>query len=245
MQRFKLTLEYDGTGYCGWQRQKESVSLQEVLEDAIFELTGEKVEAIASGRTDAGVHAINQVAHFDLEKGFGTDKILKGLNYYLKGKPISIISVDGVDDDFHARFKAKKRHYRYIILNRKSPPVLQLNRVWYVIPKLDVDAMRGAAKYLIGEHDFSSFRASACQAKNPVKTMESITITEDGDKIYFDITAISFLHHMCRNIVGTLKEVGEGKRISSDIPKMIKAKNRSTAGATAPAHGLYFVSVEY
>ena len=245
MTRYKLTLEYDGTGLSGWQRQDKDLTLQEILEDALFSLTSERVEVVASGRTDAGVHAIGQVAHFDLEKDFELHKILGGLNHYLNEKPISIISAEEVSEDFHARFSAKKRYYRYIILNRKSPPVIQKNRVWHVNIPLDIDLMKEAAKHLIGNHDFSSFRAAECQSNNPVKTLDSIDISEDGERICFDISALSFLHHQCRNIVGTLKEVGEGRIKPSDIPNILKAKDRSSAGITAPAHGLYFEKVDY
>lgn len=245
MARYKLIIEYDGTGLVGWQRQKEDLSLQEILEDAIYSLTSERAEAVASGRTDAGVHAFGQVVHFDLDKDFDEYKVLTGLNHYLIGKPISIIFAQQVDNDFHARFDAKKRYYRYVILNRISPSVLDKNRCWHITAKLDLPSMKQAANHLLGNHDFSSFRASECQAKTPVKTLDSIEITQNGEKICFDISARSFLHHQCRNIVGTLKEVGEGRIQPDCIKAIIGAKNRSAAGITAPAHGLYFVKVDY
>ncbi len=245
MTRYKLKIEYDGTGIHGWQRQKNDLTLQEIFEDSLYKLTNEKIEVVASGRTDAGVHAFGQVVHFDLNKDWDEFKILTGLNHHLIRKSISVLSSKKVSDDFHSRFSAKKRYYRYIILNRKSPSPLYRGRAWHVVNKLDTKKMRDAAKYLIGTHDFSSFRASECQSKNPIKTLESIDITEKGDQIIFDISAISFLHHQCRNMVGTLKEVGEGKIHPEDISAIIESKSRSEAGVTAPAHGLYFMKVEY
>lgn len=247
--RFKLTIEYDGTNLCGWQKQNNQDSVQVRLEKAIFELTKEKVETIASGRTDAGVHALGQVVHFDLPTNialnFDEYKLRKGINHFLKNQQVSVISIEKVNEDFHARFSAKKRFYRYIILNRPSPPVIDQNRVWHVANKLDLENIIKGAKYFEGKHDFTSFRASECQAQNPVKTIDEIKISKDGDRLYIDVSALSFLHHMIRNISGTLKEVGEGKRNPEDIKKIIEAKNRSEAGMTAPACGLYFVKVAY
>jgi tRNA pseudouridine38-40 synthase len=245
MTRYKLSIEYCGTGTHGWQRQPEDVTLQQILEIALKKLTNENVVTVASGRTDAGVHALAQVVHFDLQKDFDSFKILTGLNHYLVSKPISVLSSEKVSDDFHARFSATKRYYRYIILNRRAPSPLNKKRMWHVVNKLDISLMREAAKHLIGIHDFSSFRASECQSKNPVKTLDYINITLNDEQIIFDISGPSFLHHQCRNIVGTLKEVGEGKISPNDIPEILKSKKRSEAGVTAPAHGLYFVKVDY
>lgn len=245
MTRYKLIIEYDGTDLCGWQRQNDMPTVQGNLEQAIESMTGEKIEVVASGRTDAGVHAIAQVVHFDIDKEYELHKIEGGLNHYLTEKQVSVISAHKVSEEFHARFSAIKRYYRYIILNRKAPTVLKKNRVWHVIQPLDIKKMQEAAEYLLGNHDFSSFRASECQSETPVKTLDSIDISVSDEEIYFDISARSFLHHMCRNIVGTLKEVGEGRIAPSDIKKIIEDKDRSSAGITAPAYGLYFMKVDY
>jgi len=245
MPRYKLEIEYCGTGTHGWQIQPDDITLQKILESALYKLTNQKTEAVATGRTDAGVHALSMTVHFDLEGGFDIHKLVTGLNHYLLDEPISVLNAQEVDGDFHARFSAKKRFYRYIILNRLAPPSLDLSRVWHVKQNLDVSKMAKAAKHLLGNHDFSSFRAALCQAKSPVKTMDKINISKQDDKIIIELEALSFLHHQCRNIVGTLKEVGEGKINPDEIPDIIDAKDRSAAGITAPAHGLYFVKVEY
>ena len=243
MTRYKINLEYDGTDLIGWQENANGDSVQSLLTDAIFQFCGEKVEVYSAGRTDAGVHAINMVAHFDLEREQNPETVMRAINFYLTNKPVAVLSCEKVSDDFHARFSCVARHYKYIIVNRNAPVVLNKNRVWWVPQKLNIDAMRVAAKKLIGKHDFTSFRAAQCQAKSPIKTLDSVTITQNGDEIIFEFLARSFLHHQVRNMVGTLVEIGMGKPL--DIDEIFDAKNRSAAGINAPACGLYFVSAEY
>ncbi len=243
MTRYKINLEYDGTDLIGWQENANGDSVQSLLTDAIFQFCGEKVEVYSAGRTDAGVHAINMVAHFDLEREQNPETVMRAINFYLTNKPVAVLSCEKVSDDFHARFSCVARHYKYIIVNRNAPVVLNKNRVWWVPQKLNIDAMRAAAKKLIGKHDFTSFRAAQCQAKSPIKTLDSVTITQNGDEIIFEFLARSFLHHQVRNMVGTLVEIGMGKPL--DIDEIFDAKNRSAAGINAPACGLYFVSAEY
>lgn len=243
MTRYKINLEYDGTDLIGWQENANGDSVQSLLTDAIFQFCGEKVEVYSAGRTDAGVHAINMVAHFDLECEQNPETVMRAMNFYLTNKPVAVLSCEKVSDDFHARFSCVARHYKYIIVNRNAPVVLNKNRVWWVPQKLNIDAMRAAAKKLIGKHDFTSFRAAQCQAKSPIKTLDSVTITQNGDEIIFEFSARSFLHHQVRNMVGTLVEIGMGKPL--DIDEIFDAKNRSAAGINAPASGLYFVNAEY
>ena len=243
MTRFKINLEYDGTTLIGWQENHQGPSVQSLLQDAIFQFCGEHVTVYSAGRTDAGVHAINMVAHFDLDRDQEPETVMRALNFYLNEKPVAVLNCEKVDDNFHARFSCIARHYKYIVINRSSPVVLQKNRVWWVPQKLDVDAMKKAAKKLIGKHDFTSFRAAQCQSKSPIKTLDSVNITQNGEEIVFEFSARSFLHHQVRNMVGTLVELGMGKPY--DIDEILKAKNRSAAGINAPASGLYFVAADY
>ncbi len=243
---YKITIEYDGTRYHGWQRQEDGMpTIQSEIETAIEKFTGQKVELIGSGRTDSGVHAYGQVAHFKTEKEYDDETVKMALNNYLRDCPISIRHAERVSDDFHARFDARQRYYEYKILNRREKPALDLDKVWWVPFELDVKKMHEAGKFLIGKHDFTSFRASECQAKSPIKTVDSVEVTQSGDIISIKVSARSFLHHQIRNIAGTLVEVGKGKKDPSWIKEVLDAKNRSSAGATAPASGLYFVKVEY
>jgi tRNA pseudouridine38-40 synthase len=243
MARYKINIEYDGTDLIGWQENAQGPSVQSLLQDAIFQFCSEKVEVYSAGRTDAGVHAISMVAHFDLDKEQDCETVKRAINFYLNNKPVAVLSCEKVSDDFHARFSCIQRHYRYIVLNRDTPVVLEKNRVWWVPQKLDIDAMKNAAAKLVGKHDFTSFRAAECQAKSPIKTLDVCNITQDGDKIIFEFAARSFLHHQVRNMVGTLVEIGKGKDL--DIDKIFEAKNRSAAGINAPACGLYFVNADY
>jgi tRNA pseudouridine38-40 synthase len=245
MPRYKILIEYDGTGYAGWQRQANAISIQECIEESIESFSQEKVTLFSAGRTDTGVHAVGQVAHFDLKKEHGAYTVTGALNHFLKTKGIVILETEIVDENFHARFSAKKRFYKYIILNRSAPPALDLNKVWHVKEPLNVDVMRLASGYLIGNHDFTSFRASECQAASPVKTIDEIEILLDEDYIVTYISAPSFLHHMVRNIIGTLKMVGCGKWQPEDVKTALEAKDRAAAGQTAPACGLYFLKVQY
>lgn len=243
MTRYKINLEYDGTDLIGWQTNQDGPSVQSLVEDAIFKFCGENVEVYSAGRTDAGVHAISMVAHFDLMRDQDEQTVMRAMNFYLVNKPVSVLSCEKVSDDFHARFSCVARHYKYVVINRSAPVVLDKNRVWWVPQKLDVGAMKTAAQKLIGKHDFTSFRAAQCQAKSPIKTLDSVSITQDGEEITFEFSARSFLHHQVRNMVGTLVEIGMGKPY--DIDKIFDAKDRSAAGITAPASGLYFVAADY
>ncbi len=245
--RYKITIEYDGTNLQGWQRQNEGVSVQYYLEEAILGFSHQNVEVFAAGRTDAGVHATAQVAHFDLETSMDLFHLREAINARLRNleAPVSVLEVEEVDDSFHARFSAKGRGYIYRILNRRAPTVLQKDRVWVVGYPLDVEKMRLAAQYLLGNHDFSSFRGAGCQAKTPIKTLDRLDIVQHEDEIDFILEAKSFIYHQVRNIVGTLKCVGDGKLSPEDVKTILEAKDRKKAGPTAPACGLYLNKVVY
>ncbi len=246
-QRYKLTIEYDGAFYCGWQRQSdiEQKSVEEVIEQAINQMASAKVKIFASGRTDAGVHASGQVAHFDLDKKFTPYQIIRGLNFYLRDEMIAVVDCELVDENFHARFGAKMRHYQYRLINRHGSIVLNKNRAWHVGKKLDLGSMKAAAKKLEGRHDFSSFRDSECQAQSPIRSIDKIEILQNGEEIIFNFSAKSFLHHMVRNIVGTLVYVGLNKFSAKDVELILQAKDRQKSGPNAPACGLYFLGVDY
>lgn len=243
MARYKINVEYDGTDLIGWQENIQGPSVQSLLQDVIFKFCGERVVVYSAGRTDAGVHALSMVAHFDLEKDTASETIMRAMNFYLINDPVSVLNCEKVSDDFHSRFSCVKRNYKYVVLNRAAPVVLQRNRVWWVPQKLDVEKIKIAAQKLIGKHDFTSFRAAQCQSKSPIKTLDSCIITQNADEIIFEFSARSFLHHQVRNMVGTLVEIGMGKDL--DIDKIFDAKNRSAAGINAPASGLYFVRADY
>ena len=245
MPRFKLILEYDGTGFVGWQRQDNGQSVQGVLEAAIAKLCGELCSVTAAGRTDAGVHASGQVAHFDCPKALGADTVRDAINFHLKPRPVAVVAAEAVGDDFHARFSAIGRSYRYRLINRRAPLALDANRAWWVPNALDAEAMAEGARHLIGHHDFTSFRASECQAKSPIKTLDVLEVTRDGDAITVIAAARSFLHHQVRNMVGTLKLVGEGKWRPDDVLVALEARDRKAGGPTAPARGLYLTGVRY
>ncbi len=243
MTRYKVILEYDGTDLIGWQENRQGSSVQSLVKDAIEGFSGARPDVVGAGRTDSGVHAVAMTAHFDLDCEHAPHTVMRALNFYLTGKPVSVLSCDIVPNDFNARFDCTARHYKYVVLNRGAAPVLAKNRVYWVPRPLDVDAMQCAANKLLGNHDFTSFRASECQAKSPVKTLDMIKITKCGDEIIFEFSARSFLHHMVRNIVGTLVEIGLGKPL--DIDAIMAAKKRSAAGPTAPASGLFFIRADY
>ncbi|MBR4127406.1 MAG: tRNA pseudouridine(38-40) synthase TruA [Alphaproteobacteria bacterium] len=245
MPRYKITIEYDGTDYAGWQQQKDAPSIQEELQKAAFKFLAEDVLITGAGRTDAGVHALGQVAHFDTTKTLEPFKLCQAFNAHLRPQPISVLNAEIVSDDFHARFDAKKRFYIYKILNRRSRPALYVNRMWWVHQPLDVEKMQDAAQVLIGKHDFSTFRAAACQAKSPIKTLDEIRIERYGEFVFFYFCARSFLHHQVRNIVGTLKLVGEGLWTKQNVINALEAKDRKAGGPTAAAEGLYFEKVVY
>jgi tRNA pseudouridine38-40 synthase len=245
MTRFKLVIEYDGGPYAGWQRQDNGPSIQQALEEAVTSFCGEEAMVQGAGRTDAGVHAEGQVAHVDIAKPTDADTVRDALNHFLRAEPISVLSAEAVDDEFHARFSATARHYRYRILNRRPPPALADGQVWWVPVPLDADAMADAAQALVGHHDFTSFRASICQAKSPVKTLDRLDVSRAGEEVIVAASAPSFLHHQVRNIVGTLVLAGEGKWTRADVAAALDARDRSAAGPTAPAAGLSLVRVDY
>jgi tRNA pseudouridine38-40 synthase len=243
--RYKLTIEYDGTGLVGWQRQPNGLSVQAALEAAIVQFCGDRTTVHGAGRTDAGVHALAQVAHIDLAREQPRDTIRSALNHYLRPATISVLAVEPVGPDFHARISAKGRVYRYRILNRRPPPMLDRNRVWHVAPPLDVAAMQAGAQHLVGKHDFSTFRDSLCQAKSPVKTLDALEVSRAGEEIHIEARARSFLHHQVRNMAGTLKLVGLAQWRPDDIATALEARDRRAGGPTAPAEGLYLVEVSY
>jgi tRNA pseudouridine38-40 synthase len=245
MPRYRITLEYDGTGFVGWQRQDNGPSVQQAIEEAIFALAGERPAVTAAGRTDAGVHATGQVAHFDLERSFADDTIRDALNFHLKPRPVAVLAAGVAGDDFHARFSATGRSYLYRIVNRRAPLALERDRAWWVPAPLDAEAMAAAAAALVGHHDFTTFRASACQAASPVKTLDVLDVVRDGEEIRVTAAARSFLHHQVRNMVGTLKLAGEGKWTAADVAAALQAKDRKAGGPTAPAGGLYLTGVGY
>lgn len=245
MPRYRLLLEYDGTDFVGWQRQENGLAVQQVVEEAIERFCGERVTLFVAGRTDAGVHALAQVAHFDLARDAEADTVRDAINFHLKPAPVAVRVADRVADDFHARFSAKERAYLYRIVNRRAPLALDRQRAWWVPTPLDAEAMHAAAQVLVGRHDFSSFRASLCQAKSPVKTLDVLDVTRDGEELRIEARARSFLHHQVRNMVGTLKLVGEGKWTADDVRRALAARDRAAAGPTAPACGLYLTEVTY
>ena len=245
MPRYKMTIEYDGTDFCGWQKQQQGVSVQSVLEKALSVFAHEDSEIYASGRTDAGVHAYGQVAHFDLSKEIDVFSARASFNALVRPHAIGVLDIEKVSDDFHARFSAQERTYIYKVLNRRTPAVLDKNRVWQVGLPLDISQMQKAALLLLGKHDFSTFRDSECQAKSPIKTLNELTITRRGDYVFFLVKARSFLHHQVRNMVGSLVEVGLGRWSVEDFKSAFDACDRTKGGPTAPAAGLYFQKVEY
>src|SRR3984885_6710217 len=243
--RYRITLEYDGTPFVGWQRQDNGASVQGALEAAIEKLSGERVTVTGAGRTDAGVHALGQVAHFDLVKEFEPGKVRDALNYHLRPDPVSVLEAAIADSEFHARFSAAGRHYLFRILNRRSPPALEDGRVWHISPKLDAEAMHAAAQMLVGQHDFTTFRAAECQAQSPVKTLDRLDVSQRADEIHIEASARSFLHHQIRSFAGSLKLVGEGKWQPRDVAAALAARDRSRCGPVAPPDGLYLVKVDY
>lgn len=246
MPRYKLTVEYDGTLFHGWQRQEQGVvSVQGLIEDAVYQFCQEQVTVEGAGRTDAGVHATGQVAHIHLSKTFETYRVLDALNFFLKTSGASIVKVENVDDRFHARFSACARVYNYVIINRRGPSPLWENRAWHVIVPLDVPAMAEAAQAFVGDHDFTSFRSVHCQAPSAVRTLDEFNLTQEGDKITARIKSRSFLHNQVRIMMGTLQQVGMKRRTVEDIKQALLGKNRVFAGPTAPPYGLYLSEVHY
>jgi tRNA pseudouridine38-40 synthase len=243
--RYKLTVEYCGTGFVGWQRQPNGLSIQQALETAVQRFCGEQVTVFGAGRTDAGVHALAQVAHLDLEHAAAPDEIRGAVNYHLRPHPISVLKAEPVGADFDARLSATGRSYLYRILNRRAPPALERGRVWHVAPPLAAAAMREGAAHLVGHHDFSTFRDSLCQARSPVKTLDALEVTQVGEEIHIAARARSFLHHQVRNMVGTLKLVGLGRWRPEDVARALAVRDRRAGGPTAPADGLALVAVRY
>ena len=245
MPRYRLTIEYCGTGLVGWQRQASGLSVQEALETAIRGFCGESVRVFGAGRTDAGVHALAQVAHVDLARAAEPEVIRSAINYHLRPHAISLLGVEPAPQEFDARHSAIGRHYLYRILNRRAPPALERGRVWHVAPPLDLKAMQEGARHLVGHHDFSTFRDSLCQAKSPVKTLDALDLTRIGDEIRIEAHARSFLHHQVRNMAGTLKLVGLRRWQPEDVARALAARDRRAGGPTAPAEGLALVAVRY
>jgi len=243
--RYKLTIEYDGAGFAGWQRQANGLSVQEALETAITRFCGERVPVHGAGRTDAGVHALGQTAHLDLTRVVPPEVLRSALNHHLRPAAISVLTAEPAPDAFHARISATCRIYLYRILNRRAPPALERGRVWQVAPPLDVAAMCEGARHLIGHHDFSTFRDSLCQAKSPLKTLDALDLRRIDDEIHIEARARSFLHRQVRNMTGTLKLVGLGRWHPDDIARALAARDRRAGGPTAPPEGLYLVEVRY
>ncbi|WP_297296358.1 tRNA pseudouridine(38-40) synthase TruA [uncultured Methylovirgula sp.] len=245
MPRYKLTIEYDGTGLVGWQRQANGPSIQAAVESALAAITGADIPIRGAGRTDAGVHALGQVAHADLARDWRPDVLRDALNAHLRPSRIAIVLAEPVPDTFDARFSAVRRHYLYRITNRRSPLTLEAGRAWLVKRKLDAEAMNAAAQILVGRHDFSTFRDAECQAASPVRTLERLDVVRQGDSIEIYASARSFLHHQVRSMVGSLEHVGAGKWTHQDLRAALEARDRRRCGMVAPAAGLYFLSVDY
>jgi tRNA pseudouridine38-40 synthase len=245
MPRYKLTIEYDGTPYVGWQAQDNGVSVQGVLTAAVAAFAGEQASIGAAGRTDAGVHALGQVAHLDLAKDWDSETVRDAINFHLRPQPVAVLTVEHAAADFDARFCAVKRLYLYRIVNRRADLTLEQNRAWRVPRPLDAEAMHAAAQRLIGRHDFTTFRSTECQAKSPVKTLDHLDVARAGEEIRITAAARSFLQHQVRSMVGSLVHVGEGKWSADDLGSALTALDRSACGQVAPPHGLYLVRVDY
>ncbi len=245
MPRYKLTIEYDGTPFIGWQVQDNGPSVQAVLMDAIAAFSGERAAVHGAGRTDAGVHALGQVAHVDLSKDWDGNTVRDALNAHLRPHPIAVLVAEPVVADFDARFSATKRHYLYRIVNRRADLALEANRAWRVPRPLDGDSMHDAAQLLVGRHDFTTFRAAECQAKSPVKTLDRLDVVRDGEEVRITAVARSFLHHQVRSMVGSLVVVGDGRWSANDLAHALHARDRKACGPVAPPDGLYLVSVDY
>jgi len=245
MPRFKLTIEYHGAAYCGWQRQDNGLGVQQALEEAVRQIEPTVDKVTAAGRTDAGVHATGQVVHLDVVRDWTAFDLAKAINHFLKKERISVIEAEPVADDFHARFDARDRHYRYKIIQRRAPLAVDDGLAWHIKAPLDVDAMREGAAHLIGHHDFTTFRSIQCQAKSPIKTMDVIQIDQEGERIDITLRARSFLHNQVRSIAGTLERVGRGAWPADRVRNALEAKDRAACGPVAPSCGLYLERVIY
>jgi tRNA pseudouridine38-40 synthase len=243
--RWRLTIEYDGGPFMGWQRQEHGPSVQQALEDALQRMTGEQAQFNAAGRTDAGVHARAMVAHVDIEPSLTPHRLREGLNALVRPNPVSVLEVEQVADDWHARFSSIGRRYLYRILNRRAAPALDAGRVWHIAVPLDVEAMAEGASHLVGRHDFTTFRSAQCQSDSPVKTLDRLEVTRSANEIHVTAAARSFLHHQVRSMVGCLAMVGRGQWQPEDMRKALEARDRAALGFNAPPHGLYFVEAIY
>jgi tRNA pseudouridine38-40 synthase len=245
MPRYKLIIEYDGEPFVGWQFQAAGHSVQGVLEAAVAQINGAPATVHGAGRTDAGVHALGQVAHVDLARSWDVFKLRNALNANVRPHPVSVLAISEVGEDFHARFSATRRHYLFRILNRRSPPALDRGKVWWLPVDLDAEAMHAAAQLLVGKHDFSTFRAAQCQAQSPVKTLDRIDVARYGELIELRCDARSFLHNQVRSMVGSLRLVGEGKWRAQDLKRALEARDRARCGPVSPPDGLYLLRVDY
>ena len=245
MPRYRLTIEYDGQSFTGWQSQAGGTSVQDVLERAIANINGSPVRIFGAGRTYAGVHALGQVAHVDFLNSWDPFKLRNALNGNLRPHAVSVLEAEAVADDFHARFSATRRFYLYRILNRRSPPALDRGKVWWLPVDLDADAMHQAAQHLVGKHDFTTFRAAQCQATSPIKNLDRLDVARYGELIEIRADARSFLHNQVRSMVGSLRQVGEGKWRTHDLKRALDAADRSACGPVAPPEGLYLLRVGY
>ncbi len=245
MPRYRLLIEYDGTPFVGWQRQTNGRAVQQVIEEAVKAFCGEATTVNGAGRTDAGVHALGQVAHIHLVRDWPADTVRDAINAHLRPEPVSILKAEPVGDDFDARFSAIKRYYRYVIVNRRAPLALQAGRAWPVMKTLDAKAMHEAGQVLVGHHDFTTFRSTECQSASPVKSIDRLDVRREGEEIVVEVSARSFLHNQVRSFVGSLKLVGEGKWRAADLKAALDAKDRKACGPVAPPDGLYLVQVDY
>ena len=245
MTRWRLTIEYDGGPFMGWQRQDHGPSVQQTLEEAVHKMTGEAGHLMAAGRTDAGVHALAMSAHVDVMKSLTPHRLREGLNALVRPHPISVLEVEQVADDWHARFSCVGRRYLYRILSRRAPPALDAGRVWHIAVPLEIEAMRTGAAHLIGRHDFTTFRSAQCQSDSPVKTLDALEVSKAGDEIHITAAARSFLHHQVRSMVGCLAMVGREQWRPDDMRKALEARDRAALGFNAPPDGLYFVEAIY
>jgi tRNA pseudouridine38-40 synthase len=243
--RWRLTIEYDGGPFMGWQRQEHGPSVQQALEEALERMTGEQAQFTAAGRTDAGVHALAMSAHVDVMKSLTPHRLREGLNALVRPQPISVLDVAEMAGDWHARFSCVGRRYLYRILNRRAPPALERGRVWHIAVPLDLGAMKEGAAHLVGRHDFTTFRSAHCQSDSPVKTLDSLEVSGLGEEIHVTAAARSFLHHQVRSMVGCVAMVGRGQWKADDIRRALEARDRSALGLNAPPHGLYFVEAIY
>jgi tRNA pseudouridine38-40 synthase len=243
--RYRLTIEYDGAPFAGWQIQADRLTVQGVLTDAVAALTGERVRVQGAGRTDAGVHALAQVAHFDASRDWEPDTMRDALNAHLRPHPVAVLAAERVGDDFNARMSARKRDYHYVIVNRRADLALERGRAWRIPRKLDEAAMHAAAQRLVGKHDFTTFRSTDCQAKSPVKTLDQLDVSRAGDRVVVIASARSFLHNQVRSMVGSLVMVGDGRWSADDLARALDTRDRSACGQVAPPDGLYLLRVDY